>query len=88
MYHCTTGNRVGLSPLGVVIAQATPKALSVTAFHTFPEPGVGRGAQNAVAHLNRSEAGKKSEEAADKRGKTQIQKRQEEIVLNSLPIFC
>ena len=37
MYHCKTNNRVGLSPLGVVIAEALPHSLSVTAFHTFPD---------------------------------------------------
>jgi hypothetical protein len=37
VYHCKTNNRVGLSPLGVVIAEALPRALSVTAFHTFPD---------------------------------------------------
>jgi hypothetical protein len=37
VYHCTHGNRIGLSPLGVVIVEALPQCLSVTAFHTFPE---------------------------------------------------
>jgi hypothetical protein len=37
VYHCKTGNRVGLSPLGVVIVEALPRCLSVTAFHTFPD---------------------------------------------------
>jgi hypothetical protein len=37
VYHCQTYNRVGLSPLGVVIATALPRGLSVTAFHTFPD---------------------------------------------------
>jgi hypothetical protein len=37
VYHCKTNNRVGLSPLGVVIVEALPKCLSVTAFHTFPD---------------------------------------------------
>ena len=37
VYHCKTNNRVGLSPLGVVIAEALPHCLSVTAFHTFPD---------------------------------------------------
>ena len=37
VYHCTRGNRVGLSPLGVVIVEALPRCLSATAFHTFPD---------------------------------------------------
>jgi hypothetical protein len=37
VYHCKTNNRVGLSPLGVVIVEALPRCLAVTAFHTFPE---------------------------------------------------
>ncbi len=37
VYHCNRGNRVGLSPLGVVIVEALPRCLSVTAFHTFPD---------------------------------------------------
>jgi hypothetical protein len=37
VYHCKANNRVGLSPLGVVIAEALPHCLSVTAFHTFPD---------------------------------------------------
>jgi hypothetical protein len=37
VYHCKTNNRVGLSPLGVVIVEALPRGLSVTAFHTFPD---------------------------------------------------
>ncbi|QJW97408.1 DUF2617 family protein [Frigoriglobus tundricola] len=37
VYHCQRGNRVGLSPLGVVIVEALPRCLSVTAFHTFPD---------------------------------------------------
>lgn len=37
VYHCKANNRIGLSPLGVVIAEALPRALSVTAFHTFPD---------------------------------------------------
>jgi hypothetical protein len=37
VYHCKHGNRVGLSPLGVVIVEALPQCLSVTAFHTFPD---------------------------------------------------
>lgn len=37
VYHCKQGNRIGLSPLGVVIVEALPSALSVTAFHTFPD---------------------------------------------------
>ena len=37
VFHCKTGNRLGLSPLGVVIATAVPAGLSLTAFHTFPD---------------------------------------------------
>ena len=37
VYHCVRGNRVGLSPLGVVIVESLPRCLSVTAFHTFPD---------------------------------------------------
>lgn len=37
VYHCKSGNRVGLSPLGVVIVEAVPRSLCVTAFHTFPD---------------------------------------------------
>ena len=37
MFHCRSGNRLGLSPLGVVIVQAVPSGLSATAFHTFPD---------------------------------------------------
>ncbi|MBX9580993.1 MAG: DUF2617 family protein [Gemmataceae bacterium] len=35
--HFRPGNRLGLSPLGVVIAEALPRGLSVNAFHTFPD---------------------------------------------------
>ena|SRR5262245_3960002 len=37
IFHCKEGNRIGLSPLGVVIVEALPRCLSVTAFHTFPD---------------------------------------------------
>ena len=37
VYHCKTGNRLGLSPLGVVIVQSLPGGLSACAFHTFPD---------------------------------------------------
>jgi len=37
VFHCKTGNRLGLSPLGVVIVQAVPSGLSASAFHTFPD---------------------------------------------------
>jgi hypothetical protein len=37
VFHCKTGNRLGLSPLGLVIVQALPTGLSSSAFHTFPE---------------------------------------------------
>jgi hypothetical protein len=37
IFHCTDGNRIGLSPLSVVIVESLPRCLSVTAFHTFPD---------------------------------------------------
>ncbi len=37
VFHCRSGNRLGLSPLGVLIVTAVPAGLSVTAFHTFPD---------------------------------------------------
>lgn len=37
VFHCRENNRVGLSPLGAVIAEALPQALSVHSFHTFPD---------------------------------------------------
>lgn len=37
VFHCKSDNRIGLSPLGVVIVQAVPSGLSATAFHTFPD---------------------------------------------------
>jgi hypothetical protein len=37
VFHCKAGNRLGLSPLGVVIVQAVSRGLSASAFHTFPD---------------------------------------------------
>jgi hypothetical protein len=37
VFHCATGNRIGLSPLGCVIAEELPGAVSAVAFHTFPD---------------------------------------------------
>ena len=37
VFHCRENNRVGLSPLGVVIVEALPRCLSIHAFHTFPD---------------------------------------------------
>jgi hypothetical protein len=37
LYHCKSDNRIGLSPLGVVIVEAVPRSLCITAFHTFPD---------------------------------------------------
>jgi hypothetical protein len=37
VFHCKSENRLGPSPLGVVIVQAVSTGLSVVAFHTFPE---------------------------------------------------
>jgi hypothetical protein len=37
LFHNNAGNRIGPSPLGVVIAQTVSGGLSTTAFHTFPE---------------------------------------------------
>lgn len=35
--HFRGGDRLGLSPLGVVVAEALPGGLAVSAFHTFPD---------------------------------------------------
>jgi hypothetical protein len=35
--HFRGGDRLGLSPLGVVVAEALPGGLTVAAFHTFPD---------------------------------------------------
>jgi hypothetical protein len=35
--HVRPHHRLGLSPLGVVIVEALPRCLSVSAFHTFPD---------------------------------------------------
>ena len=37
VFHCKSGNRLGLSPLGVVIVQTVPLGISIAAFHTFPD---------------------------------------------------
>ena len=37
VFHHKTGNRLGLSPLGVVIVTGVPGGLSTSAFHTFPD---------------------------------------------------
>jgi hypothetical protein len=37
VFHGPAHNRIGLSPLGAVIVTALPRALSVHAFHTFPD---------------------------------------------------
>jgi hypothetical protein len=37
LFHFRPGNRLGLSPLGVVIVEALPACLSLAAFHTFPD---------------------------------------------------
>jgi hypothetical protein len=37
VFHCKSGNRLGLSPLGVVIVQTVPHGLNTSAFHTFPD---------------------------------------------------
>jgi hypothetical protein len=37
VFHCKTGNRLGLAPLGVVIVQTVPRGISTSAFHTFPD---------------------------------------------------
>jgi hypothetical protein len=36
LFHCKTANRLGPSPLSVVIMQAVSAGLNATAFHTFP----------------------------------------------------
>ena len=51
VYHCKTNNRVGLSPLGVVIAEALPRCLSVTAFHTFPDEFAVLKTQSLIEHI-------------------------------------
>lgn len=35
--HFRPGSRLGLTPLGVVIVEALPACLAVSAFHTFPD---------------------------------------------------
>jgi hypothetical protein len=35
--HARPHHRLGLSPLGVVIVEALPRCLAVSAFHTFPD---------------------------------------------------
>jgi len=37
VFHCRSGNRLGLSPLGIVIVQTVPHGLNTAAFHTFPD---------------------------------------------------
>jgi len=37
VFHCRTHNRLGLSPLGVVIVQAVRGGFCTSAFHTFPD---------------------------------------------------
>ncbi len=37
VFHCRSSNRLGLSPLGVVILTTVPSGLNATAFHTFPD---------------------------------------------------
>jgi hypothetical protein len=37
VFHCKSGNRLGLAPLGVVIVQTVPSGLSTAAYHTFPD---------------------------------------------------
>ena len=51
VYHCKEGNRVGLSPLGVVIVEALPRCLSVTAFHTFPDEFAVLKTQSLIEHV-------------------------------------
>lgn len=51
VYHCKRGNRVGLSPLGVVIVEALPGRLSVTAFHTFPDEFAVLKTQSLIEHV-------------------------------------
>jgi hypothetical protein len=51
VYHCNRGNRVGLSPLGVVIVEALPRCLSVTAFHTFPDEFAVLKTQSLIEHV-------------------------------------
>jgi hypothetical protein len=37
LFHFRPENRLRLSPIGVVIVEAMPKCLSISAFHTFPD---------------------------------------------------
>jgi hypothetical protein len=37
LFHSRPDHRFALSPLGVVIVEALPRCLSVSAFHTFPD---------------------------------------------------
>ena len=37
VFHCKPGNRLGLSPLGIVFVTAVPSGLNATAFHTYPD---------------------------------------------------
>ncbi|MBA4067869.1 MAG: hypothetical protein C0501_30045 [Isosphaera sp.] len=37
VFHCRGGDRLGLAPLGVLIATAVAGGLSLAAFHTFPD---------------------------------------------------
>jgi hypothetical protein len=37
VFHCKSGNRLGPSPLGMIIVQAVKAGLSANAFHTFPD---------------------------------------------------
>ncbi len=51
VFHCRSNNRVGLSPLGVVIVEALPRCLSVNAFHTFPDELAVVKTQSLIEHL-------------------------------------
>ena len=37
LYHFRPENRLRLTPIGVVVVEALPKCLSISAFHTFPD---------------------------------------------------
>lgn len=37
LFHFCPHNRLALSPIGVVIAEALPRCLAVSSFHTFPD---------------------------------------------------
>jgi hypothetical protein len=37
LFHYPSGNRIGLSPMGVIVATGLPRGINVATFHTFPD---------------------------------------------------